>query len=79
MYGISAGFEARNGQISCPRAPPKGFAREASAVAETRPLGENQSSEYRVGAERTKGWASPMRIWPVIVNGKEGGAERVPA
>lgn len=55
MYGISAGLEARNGHISCPRAPPKGFAREASAVAETRPLGENQSSEYRVGAERTKG------------------------
>lgn len=55
MYGISPGLEASNGHINCPRAPPKGFAREASAVAETRPLGENQSSEYRVGAERTKG------------------------
>lgn len=48
--------------MSCPSAPPKGFAREATAVAETRPEGVNQMSEYRVGAERTKGCARPMRI-----------------
>lgn len=31
--------------MSCPRAPPKGFAREAMAVAETRPEGVNQRDE----------------------------------
>ncbi len=36
---------ARNGFMSWPRAPPKGFAREAMAVAETRPEGVNHISE----------------------------------
>ena len=45
MFGINDGWGARKGLISWPRAPPKGLASEASAVAETRPFGENQSSE----------------------------------
>ena len=36
---------ARKGFMSWPRAPPKGLAREAMAVAETRPEGVNQMSE----------------------------------
>ena len=65
--------------MSCPSAPPKGFAREAIAVAETRPEGVNQMSEYRVGAERTKGCARPIRTCPNIVRPKLGGDVRVPA
>lgn len=45
MFGIEDGWGARKGLISWPSAPPKGFESEATAVAETRPLGENQSSE----------------------------------
>lgn len=59
---MSDALVARNGLMSWPSAPPKGFAREAIAVAETRPEGVNQMSEYRVGAESTKGCARPMRI-----------------
>lgn len=55
MLGISDALVARKGLMSWPRAPPNGFASEAMAVAETRPAGVNQRSEYRVGAERTKG------------------------
>ncbi len=62
MLGISDALLAKNGLMSCPSAPPKGFASEAIAVALTRPEGENQRSEYRVGAERTNGCARPMRI-----------------
>ena len=79
MFGISDALLARTGLMSCPNAPPKGFAREAIAVAETRPEGVNQMSEYRVGAERTKGCAKPMRICPNIVRPKLGGEVRVPA
>lgn len=45
MLGISEGDVARKGLMSWPRAPPKGFAREAIAVAETRARGENQREE----------------------------------
>ncbi len=45
MLGISEALVARKGLMSWPSAPPKGFAREAMAVAETRPAGENQRSE----------------------------------
>lgn len=45
MGWICSGFDARNGFTSWARAPPKGFAREAMAVAETRPWGENQREE----------------------------------
>lgn len=79
MFGISDALVARNGLMSCPSAPPKGLASEAIAVAETRPEGVNQMSEYRVGAERTKGCARPRRIWPNMVRPKLGGEVRVPA
>ena len=55
MFGVSEGWLTKRGDISWPRAPPNGFARLAIAVAETRPRGENQRPEYRVGAESTKG------------------------
>lgn len=42
MFGISDAFVQRNGFINCPSAPPKGFAREATAVAVTRPLGRTK-------------------------------------
>ena len=42
--GMLAGKGARKGEVSWARAPPKGLAREAMAVAETRPEGENHSS-----------------------------------
>ena len=70
---------ARKGFMSWPNAPPKGFARDAIAVAEIRPEGVNQRSEKWVGADRTKGWASPMRICPNIVRPNLGGEVRVPA
>ena len=69
IFGIWPGSVARKGSISWPRAPPNGFARLASAVAETRPAGVNQRSEYRVGAESTNGCANPMRIWPSMTTG----------
>lgn len=55
MFGISDAFVARKGFMSCPSAPPKGFAREATAVADTRPAGVNHRFEYWVGADSTKG------------------------
>ena len=79
MLGMSEALVARKGSISWPRAPPNGFAREAIAVAETRPAGVNQMLEYCGGAARTNGWANPMIIWPSIVRGKFGGDVRVPA
>ncbi len=78
MLGISRGSVARNGLISCPKAPPKGLARDAMAVAVTRPSGVNQRSEYLVGAHRTNGCPSPMRICPNIVRPNEGVAVLVP-
>ena len=45
MEGMEEGLVARKGLMSWPRAPPKGFARDATAVAETRPEGVNQRSE----------------------------------
>lgn len=53
--GTSEGLDTQKGVISWPNAAPKGLAREATAVAAVRPLGLNQTSEYVVGAERTKG------------------------
>ena len=45
ISGISEGAVARNGLISCPKAPPNGLAKLANAVAETRPRGVNHRSE----------------------------------
>ena len=45
MFGMEEAFGARKGLISWPSAPPNGFARDATAVAETRPEGVNQRSE----------------------------------
>jgi hypothetical protein len=60
----SSGPSTQNGTINCPKAAPKGLARLTTAVAVTLPLGENQRSEYLAGAERTNGWARPVRICP---------------
>lgn len=46
ILGISEGLVARKGSMSWPSAPPKGFARDATAVAEMRPAGVNQRFEY---------------------------------
>jgi len=62
MGAISGGLMARNGSTKEPIAPPNGLASDMIAVAETRPAGENHKSEYLVGAARTKGCASPVRI-----------------
>jgi len=51
---------AHSGPTSCPSAPPRGLAREAIAVVDTRPLSENQVSLYLVGAQRTNGWEKPL-------------------
>ena len=45
MSGMSCESVANMGLMSWPKAPPKGFAKEAIAVAETRPRGENQRAE----------------------------------
>ena len=79
MFGISLGFVARKGSMSWPNAPPNGFAKLITAVAETRPRGLNHKSEYLVGAESTNGCAKPMIICPNMVSGKDGGEVRVPA
>jgi hypothetical protein len=68
IFGISEGFDAHSESTSWPRAAPSGFARLATAVALVRPLSENQSSLYRVGAQRQKGCANPIRIWPNIAS-----------
>lgn len=68
ILGISEGFDAHSESTSWPRAAPSGFARLATAVALVRPLSENQSSLYRVGAQRQKGCANPIRIWPNIAS-----------
>lgn len=68
IFGISEGFDAHSESINWPRAAPSGFARLATAVALVRPLSENQSSLYRVGAQRQKGCANPIRIWPNIAS-----------
>lgn len=57
MLGTSDALVHQNGSISCPKAPPKGFASDATAVAAIRPFSVNQSSLYRVGAARTNGCA----------------------
>ena len=73
MGATSDGTVARKGLINWPRAPPNGFARLASAVADTRPRVVNQRSEYAVGEARTKGCAKPIRICPTITPAYEGG------
>lgn len=70
ISGISEGLVAHIESTSCPIAAPRGFARLATAVALVRPRSENQSSLYRVGAQRQKGCAKPMRIWPNIASPK---------
>lgn len=60
IFGTPVVSVAQSGPISCPRAPPSGFARLASAVAETRPWSLNHKLLYLVGADRTKGWAKPL-------------------
>lgn len=52
--------------MSWPRAPPKGLARLIIAVAATLPAPVNHKSLYRVGAAKTKGCESPVRIHPNI-------------
>lgn len=79
IFGIPEGFDAHSESISWPRAAPSGFARLATAVALVRPLSENQSSLYRVGAQRQKGCANPMRIWPNIASPKMPPFALVPA
>ena len=79
IFGISEGFDAHSESINWPRAAPSGFARLATAVALVRPLSENQSSLYRVGAQRQKGCANPMMIWPSIASPKMPPLALVPA
>ena len=62
----SSGVVHMKGLTNWANAPPKGFASEAIAVAVMRPWGLYHSSEKRVGAARTNGWASPTRICPNI-------------
>ena len=45
MLGTSPGELTSIGVISCPTAAPKGLASDATAVADTRPTGENHKSE----------------------------------
>ncbi len=52
---MSVGWVAQKGLMSWPRAPPKGLASEARAVAETRPRDVNHRSLYLVGVLRTNG------------------------
>jgi len=66
IFGISEGLVAHSESTNCPIAAPRGLAKLARAVALVRPLSENHRSLYRVGAQRQKGWARPMRIWPNI-------------
>lgn len=47
-------------------APPNGFAREATAVADTLPFSVNHISLYLVGAARTNGWPKPIKTCPVM-------------
>ena len=55
MFGISEGLVAKAGSTRPAKTPPNGFAREATAVALTRPRSLNHTSLYLVGALRTKG------------------------
>ena len=59
IHGISSLLSAQNGLISCPSAPPNGFAKLITAVAATLPFPENHKSEYLVGAVNTNGCARP--------------------
>lgn len=45
MEGISFGVDTSSGVMTWPRAAPNGLARDAIAVADTRPAGVNQRSE----------------------------------
>jgi hypothetical protein len=55
IFGISPGFPAQLGSMSCAKAPPNGLAKLMTAVAATLPRFVNHRSEYLVGAERTNG------------------------
>lgn len=79
MFGMSAGFVAHSESATCPIAAPSGLAKLARAVALVRPLSENQTSLYRVGAHRQKGCASPIRIWPNMTSPKTPPSALVPA
>lgn len=45
QLGTSDGDVAQNGEINWPKAAPKGFASDATAVADVRPAGLNQTLE----------------------------------
>jgi hypothetical protein len=79
MLGTAEASAAQNGPTSWPMAAPSGFARDATAVADTRPLSENQRLLYLVGALRTNGCAKPMMICPNITTPKWPPVARVPA
>ena len=79
MCGTPPRLGAHMGPIRDPNAAPKGLAREATAVAETRPVSENQRLEYLVGAAKTKGCAKPTRICPNMRTPNRGGLQAVPA
>ncbi len=64
MLGMSEAFETQNGSINWAKAPPNGFAKLITAVAATLPVFVNHRSEYLVGADKTKGCASPVKICP---------------
>lgn len=55
MFGISFASLAKNGSISCAKAPPNGFAKLMIAVAAILPRFVNHKSEYLVGAASTNG------------------------
>lgn len=65
-FGISEVLLTQAGPISWANAPPKGFAKLMTAVAATLPRFVNHKSEYRDGAESTKGCANPIKICPNI-------------
>ena len=79
ICGTSPGDGAHIGPIRDPSAAPNGLAREATAVADTRPVSENQRLEYLVGAAKTKGCDRPTRIWPNMRTPNLGGLQAVPA
>lgn len=79
IFGMSDGFVAHIESTNWPIAAPSGLAKLASAVALVRPLSENQRSLYRVGAQRQKGCASPMRICPNMARPKMPPFALVPA
>ncbi len=54
------------GEIRFPKTIPAGFAIPVTVVANALWLLGNQNSATFVGVNRTKGWAHPAIIWPII-------------